>query len=117
MILKSHNYNWNTTPFPYADDYVPFPADDYVYFPAPDAEGAAFDAFGRRSNDLGDGPEFEAERLRAALNGTPGGGDYKDAMFQLGLTPSEDLSMSGSRRGRFSNTSMREFRGGRLSEK
>lgn len=93
------------------------PADDYGFFPAPE-NGAEFDAFGRRSNDGSELPEFEAERLRAALNGTPGGGaDYKDAMFQLGLTPSEDLSMSGSRRGRFSNASLREFRGGRLSEK
>ena len=75
----------------------------------------------------GGGEEFETERLRAALYGTPGAGNYRDAMFQLGLTPASDNEnmMSGGgignrgRHGRYSNASLsrRDSRGGRLSER
>jgi hypothetical protein len=58
-------------------------------------------------------------RLRAALNGTPGGGDYRDAMFQLGLTPASgsDRASLGRRRGRSSAGLRRDSESGRLSEK
>lgn len=74
----------------------------------------------RHSNADNDGLEVESERLRAALHGTPGGGSFKDAMFQLGLTPASDDRRRSSdiRLGRrLSGALGRDSRAGRLSEK
>lgn len=100
--------------FPIPDDYFP-PPEDYNFGGFPGGGG------GGNYNNVNEEVEYEAETLRAALHGTPGAGNYKDAMFQLGLTPASDQEnmMSGSHRGnhrgRFSNASLRDSRGGRLS--
>jgi hypothetical protein len=70
----------------------------------------------RRSNPSSE--NFETERLRAALQGTPGSldGAFKDVLFQVGLTPAsaDDLALSSGRLGR---RFTRRSRGSRLSER
>ena len=104
-----------------------FPVQEDYYYNAEAELGVEYDAFGRphrpgslsHSGGGDDGLDFEAERLRAALNGTPGAaGDYKDAMFQLGLTPaSDDNAVTGGSRPTTRRFSAASHRSGRLSEK
>jgi len=103
------NFSFSFLPF-FSDDYFP-PPENYNFGGVPTAAGG-----GNYNEEI----EYEAETLRAALHGTPNAGNYKDAMFQLGLTPASEQEniMSGSQRGnrgRFSNASLRDSRGGRLS--
>ena len=64
-------------------------------------------------------PPLPSRRLRAALHGTPGG-DYRDAMLQLGLTPasgSDRRLSNGGRRTRSSAGLRRDSDSGRLSDR
>ena len=92
------------------DVYIPDLKFDRFDIPEPAFDPGMYD---NMNYNVDGGGGFEQERLRAALHGsTPGaGGTYKDAMFQLGLTP---ISDDGRRRGRISG---RPESRGRLSER
>ena len=104
---------------PYFNPYDPAYNFEFAPEEAPQGLDALFSGLERAPRSSDPGSDVEAERLRAALHGTPGAGDYKDAMFQLGLTPaSEDPNRPGSRHNkRFSGALRRDSTRGRLSER